>query len=85
MFEKYFCFIIITTIAVQESVELALSILDGALLKGKDVKVEKAHFELKGEYDPSKKPKKMTAQQKKNYLERQKRSVVSSSNNSKYF
>lgn len=53
--------------------DIALNILDGAQFKGKEVKVEKAHFELKGEYDPSKKPKKMTAAQKKSYIERQKK------------
>ncbi|KAK6025843.1 hypothetical protein OSTOST_08246 [Ostertagia ostertagi] len=38
----------------KESVDLALSILDGYVLKGKEVHVEKARFELKGEFDPSK-------------------------------
>ncbi|KJH47510.1 hypothetical protein DICVIV_06397 [Dictyocaulus viviparus] len=44
----------------KESVDLALSILDGYNLNGKEVRVEKARFELKGEFDPSKKRKKLT-------------------------
>ncbi|KAK6049328.1 hypothetical protein COOONC_13167, partial [Cooperia oncophora] len=54
-----------------ESVDLALSILDGYMLKGKEVHVEKARFELKGEFDPSKKRKKLTSAQKKRYMENQ--------------
>lgn len=42
----------------RESVELALKILDGYEVRGKQIKVEVAKFELKGEYDPTKKPKK---------------------------
>ncbi|XP_013170514.1 PREDICTED: HIV Tat-specific factor 1 [Papilio xuthus] len=41
-----------------ESVELALKLLDGSDLKGNKVKVERAHFQLKGEYNPALKPKK---------------------------
>ncbi|KAJ2942155.1 hypothetical protein O0L34_g11070 [Tuta absoluta] len=41
-----------------ESVELALNLLDGSDLKGNTVKVERAHFQLKGEYNPALKPKK---------------------------
>ena len=40
-----------------ESVPLALQILDGAYLKNNQVKVERAKFTLKGEFDPSKKPR----------------------------
>lgn len=40
-----------------ESVELALKILDGSKLKGKTIHVERAKFQMKGEYDPSLKPK----------------------------
>ncbi|KAJ1360252.1 hypothetical protein KIN20_019178 [Parelaphostrongylus tenuis] len=53
----------------KESVDLALSILDGYNLRGKEVRVEKARFELKGEFDPSKKRKKLTNAQKKRYME----------------
>lgn len=42
----------------RESVDLALKILDGYDVNGKKIKVEVAKFELKGEYDPTKKPKK---------------------------
>ncbi|CAI2308958.1 unnamed protein product [Caenorhabditis sp. 36 PRJEB53466] len=55
----------------KESVELACNILDGAHLKGKDVKVEEARFEMKGNFDPTKKRKKLSAAQKKRYIEQQ--------------
>ncbi|KOB66256.1 HIV Tat-specific factor 1-like protein [Operophtera brumata] len=41
-----------------ESVDLALKLLDGCDFKGHKVKVEKASFQLKGEYNPALKPKK---------------------------
>ncbi|XP_026753158.2 HIV Tat-specific factor 1 [Galleria mellonella] len=41
-----------------ESVDLALKLLDGSDFKGHKVKVERAHFQLKGEYNPALKPKK---------------------------
>lgn len=41
-----------------ESVDLALKLLDGCDFKGNKVKVEKASFQLKGEYNPALKPKK---------------------------
>jgi HIV Tat-specific factor 1 len=47
-----------------ESVQLAEQILDGYVFKGKEVKVEKAKFVLKGEYDPSKRPRKPKAKDK---------------------
>lgn len=59
-----------------ESVALALEILDGWNFEGKVIKVEKAKFELKGEYDPSKKKKRLTAAQKKRFLESQERSKL---------
>ncbi|PIC54195.1 hypothetical protein B9Z55_000355 [Caenorhabditis nigoni] len=55
----------------KESVELACNILDGSMLLGKEVKVEEAHFEMKGDFDPSRKRKKLTATQKKRYMEQQ--------------
>ncbi|XP_017305214.1 HIV Tat-specific factor 1 homolog isoform X2 [Diaphorina citri] len=43
----------------KESVDLALSILDGYEIRGKKIKVERAKFTMKGEaYDPKLKPKK---------------------------
>uniref|UniRef100_A0A914W332 17S U2 SnRNP complex component HTATSF1 n=1 Tax=Plectus sambesii TaxID=2011161 RepID=A0A914W332_9BILA len=54
-----------------ESVELALQILDGRDVRGNKLTVEQAQFEQKGDYDPSKKRKKLTAAQKKRWLERQ--------------
>lgn len=42
-------------------------------MDGKPISVEKAKFEMKGEFDPSKKRKKLTAAQKKRFMERQER------------
>ncbi|CAD6191008.1 unnamed protein product [Caenorhabditis auriculariae] len=55
----------------KESIDLALSLLDGADLNGKKVKVEEAHFEQKGNFDPTKKKKKLTSAQKKRFMEKQ--------------
>lgn len=41
-----------------ESVDLALKLLDGSDFKGQKIKVERACFQLKGEYNPALKPKK---------------------------
>jgi len=46
-----------------ESVQLALTILDGSDVEGNVISVERAKFEMKGEYDPSLKPKKLTKKQ----------------------
>lgn len=46
-----------------ESVQLALTILDGSDVEGKEISVERAKFEMKGEYDPLLKPKKLTKKQ----------------------
>ena len=54
-----------------ESVDLALQILDGAELRGHTVSVEHAKFELKGQYDPTKKRRKLTKQEKKKFREKQ--------------
>ncbi|XP_015173549.1 PREDICTED: HIV Tat-specific factor 1 homolog [Polistes dominula] len=40
-----------------ESVELALKILDGWKIRGKTLSVQRAKFQMKGEYDPGLKPK----------------------------
>lgn len=47
-----------------ESVQLAEQILDGSLFKDREIKVEKAKFQLKGQYDPTKKPRKLKAKDK---------------------
>jgi len=52
-------------------VDLALQILDGSELRGHTVSIEHAKFELKGQYDPSKKRRKMTKQEKKKFREKQ--------------
>lgn len=56
-----------------ESVEMALQILDGWKYNGHEIHVEKAKYELKGEFDPSKKKKKLTTDQKKKLYEGQNR------------
>ncbi|CAG0923473.1 unnamed protein product [Notodromas monacha] len=48
----------------RESVDLALQILDGYNLRGFNLKVEPAEFTQKGEYDPTKKPRKKRKQEK---------------------
>ncbi|KAI3420211.1 hypothetical protein GPALN_003529 [Globodera pallida] len=55
-----------------ESVELALQILDGwAWDSAHKIHVENAKFEMKGEFDPSKKRRRLTGAQKKRFFERQ--------------
>jgi len=46
-----------------ESVTLALTILDGSEMEGKVISVQRAKFEMKGEYDPKLKPKKLSKKQ----------------------
>uniref|UniRef100_A0A7E4WDU1 17S U2 SnRNP complex component HTATSF1 n=1 Tax=Panagrellus redivivus TaxID=6233 RepID=A0A7E4WDU1_PANRE len=58
---------------MMESVALACDILDGWDLNGSKVHVERAKFEMKGSFDPSKKKRKLTADQKKKFLESQKK------------
>ena len=48
-----------------ESVDLALQLLDESDFKGKKIKVERAKFTLKGEYDPNKRPKRKKGDKKK--------------------
>lgn len=57
----------------KESVDLALKILDGWDVDGRKIHVEKAKFQMKGVFDPAKKRKKLTAAQKKRFLETQQR------------
>ncbi|CAH1637546.1 unnamed protein product [Spodoptera littoralis] len=52
-----------------ESVDLALKLLDGSDFKGNKIKVERASFQMKGEYNPALKPKK----KKKKELEKLKK------------
>lgn len=47
---------------------LALDVLNGSQLRGKTISVERAKFQMKGQFDPALKPKR-----KKNYKERQKK------------
>jgi HIV Tat-specific factor 1 len=48
-----------------ESVDLALQLLDESDFKGQLIKVERAKFTLKGEYDPNKRPKRKKNDKKK--------------------
>ncbi|XP_059152638.1 HIV Tat-specific factor 1 homolog [Physella acuta] len=54
-----------------ESVTLALQIVDGMDLRGHTITVERAKFELKGQYDPKKKKKKLSNKAKQKLKERQ--------------
>lgn len=54
-----------------ESVDLAMKILDGYKLRGSTVHVERAHFTMKGQFDPTKKKKKLTNKQKRKFQEKQ--------------
>lgn len=55
-----------------ESVELALTILDGyEIRRGQKLKVEKAVFTQKGDYDPKRKKRKLTREEKKKFQEKQ--------------
>lgn len=56
-----------------ESVQLALNILDGYCFRDHKIKVERAKFSMKGEYDPSLKPKKKKTNKKDK--EKQKRKL----------
>lgn len=47
-----------------ESVDLAINLLDGYDLRGKKIKVERAKFQMKGEYDPKLKPKQKKKKEK---------------------
>ena len=47
-----------------ESVQLALDILDGYIFRDHTIKVERAKFSLKGQYDPTKKPKRKKSNKK---------------------
>jgi HIV Tat-specific factor 1 len=40
-----------------ESVELALNLLDGTEIRGKKINVQRAEFQMRGEYNPALKPK----------------------------
>ena len=51
--------------------ELALDVLDESDVKGHKIKVERATFELKGEFDPKKKKKKLSNKAKNKLKERQ--------------
>ena len=50
---------------------MALQILDGSDMRGSTIHVERAKFELKGQFDPSKKKRKLTNKEKKKFQEKQ--------------
>ncbi|KAJ8945347.1 hypothetical protein NQ318_009742 [Aromia moschata] len=58
-----------------ESVDLALKLLDGYDFKGHKIKVERAKFRMKGEYDPKLKPK-MKKKKDKLKLKKQQEKIV---------
>ena len=55
-----------------ESVDLALQLLDDSDIRGHKIHVEKARFEMKGDYDPNKrKHKKLSNKEKRKAKENQ--------------
>jgi len=48
----------------RESLELVMNLLNGTMLRKSKISVEQAKFEIKGNYDPSKKPKMLTKKEK---------------------
>uniref|UniRef100_A0A1I7Z912 17S U2 SnRNP complex component HTATSF1 n=1 Tax=Steinernema glaseri TaxID=37863 RepID=A0A1I7Z912_9BILA len=54
-----------------ESVAMSLQILDETRVQDNVIKVERARFEMKGEYDPTKKRRKLTKSQRKRFEESQ--------------
>jgi len=57
-----------------ESVQLALTILDGSEFKGKKISVEVAKFSMKGDtYDPKMKPKKLSKKEREKMLKQRER------------
>lgn len=60
-----------------ESVYLVLQLLDGMRYdEDHTLHAERAHFEMKGEYDPKKKKSRITGVQKKRFLMKQERLVI---------
>ena len=60
-----------------ESVELALTIIDGASIQaGQTIKVERAKFELKGEYNAKLKPKKLTKKEQERAKKKQEKMLA---------
>lgn len=52
--------------------DLALNVLDGYDVKGNKIKVERAQFQMKGEYNPTLKPKISKSEKKKQKLMQEK-------------
>ena len=67
----FYCTSMIFLLFQHESVELALQILDGYSVKGQTLSVQEAKFEMKGDFDPSKRKKKLSNKQKKKIKEHQ--------------
>ncbi|XP_052239188.1 HIV Tat-specific factor 1-like [Dreissena polymorpha] len=55
----------------KESVDLILNLLDGADYRGHTIAVQRAQFTMKGNYDPTKKKKKLSNREKNKLKERQ--------------
>ena len=61
----------------KESVPLAIQLLDDMELRGgRRISVQEAKFELKGSYDPSKKPKMLSKKEKKKFKKDQEKLVL---------
>lgn len=55
----------------KESVDLVLNLLDGSEYNGHTISVTRAQFSMKGDFDPSKKKKKLSNKEKRRLKERQ--------------
>ena len=55
----------------RESIALSIQILDGTDLRGSTIHIEEAEFKMKGEFDPSKKPKMLSKKEKQKALKQQ--------------
>jgi len=60
-----------------ESVDLAVKLLDGYDLRGHKLHVERAKFQMKGNFDPSLKPKKQRKKEKERLKKMQEKYVYS--------
>lgn len=55
----------------RESIALSIQILDGTEYKGKTIHIEEAEFKMKGQFDPTKKPKMLSKKEKQKALKQQ--------------
>jgi hypothetical protein len=69
----------------KESVDLVLNLLDGSEYNGHTISVTRAQFSMKGDFDPSKKKKKLSNKEKRRLKERQAKYVYNNAYQNLYF